>query len=90
MSRHRRELQQLTIDGQPEVVATVDLSPRWGGKRAGAGRPRTAVRTTTMSLRLPVAIYNALCKVATAKGKSPTAYARDKVVQELTRDIGSL
>lgn len=50
--RHRTELQQLTIDGTHEVVAVRDLSPKWGGSRKGAGRPRGDQRTKTISVRI--------------------------------------
>lgn len=50
--RHRRELQQLTIEGEAKVVATVDLSPTWGGKRQGAGRKKLYPDTVTISVRL--------------------------------------
>lgn len=58
--RHRRELQQLTIDGAPEVVATLDLSPTWGGTRAGAGRPKGPTQSVTISIRVPAAMRDLL------------------------------
>lgn len=82
MSRHRRELQQLTIDGQPEVVATVDLSPSWGGKRAGAGRKRTAEPSKVVAVRLPRSIYQILERAACKYGVSPAAYIRDLLEED--------
>lgn len=55
--RHRRELQQLTIDGPAEVVATLDLSPTWGGARPGAGRPRGSSKTRVISVRVSDELY---------------------------------
>ena len=58
--RHRRELQQLTIDGNAEVVASVDLSPTWGGARPGAGRPKNQEQTVTISIRVPIGLRDIL------------------------------
>lgn len=58
--RHRIELQQLTIYGPPEVVATLDLSPTWGGARKGAGRPKGVSNSDTISIRVPTELKSLL------------------------------
>lgn len=72
--RHRRELQQLTIDGKAEVVATVDLSPTWGGARQGAGRPRNQEQTVTISVRVPVGLRDILLDRAHGMRQSLSEY----------------
>lgn len=62
--RHRRELQQLTIEGGHEVVASLDLSPTWGGARPGAGRPKGSEPTRTISIRVKESLYNYLASRA--------------------------
>lgn len=62
--RHRRELQQLTIEGGHEVVASLDLSPSWGGARQGAGRPKGSEPTRTISIRVKESLYNYLASRA--------------------------
>ena len=88
--RHLRELQQLTIDGGHEVVATLDLSPTWGGARKGAGRPSQGVKTKSVSVRLPLAVVNALGRVAKSRGQSNSEYLKDMIIRELTLDIDTL
>lgn len=88
--RHRRELQQLTIGGGYEVVATMELSPTWGGKRTGAGRPRQGVKTKAVSVRLPLSVVNALSRVAMSRGQSNSEYIKDMIMRELTLDIDTL
>lgn len=88
--RHRRELKQLTIEGGAEVVASVDLSPSWGGARPGAGRPKTSADTTTISLRLPSSACRILDQIAEARGQSRTEYLRDTILRELTIDKDSI
>lgn len=82
MTRHKRQLQQLTIDGSVEVVAEVDLSPSWGGKRRGAGRPRTAEPSRVLALRLPASLYAELERSADRYGISPAAYLRELLTED--------
>lgn len=74
--RHRRELQQLTFDGAPEVVATLDLSPTWGGARPGAGRKKGDNKTLTVSVRVPVEVYLRLRVGAKRSGVSAADFVR--------------
>ena len=68
--RHRRELQQLTIEGGHEVVATLDLSPTWGGARAGAGRPRGSSKTRVISVRVSDELYQKVSERAQKSQKT--------------------
>lgn len=72
--RRRRELQQLTIDGNVEVVASVVLSPKWGGARKGAGRPKGKARTRTISCRISEELYNLMEIRACQTDQSISAY----------------
>lgn len=73
MKKHR-ELRQLTIDGGHEVVASVDLSPTWGGKRKGAGRPKKIDRTVTISIRLSPVMRSLLQERASCMEMSLSEY----------------
>lgn len=81
MTRHKRQLQQLTIDGAPEVVAELDLSPKWGGKRPGAGRRKGVTQTVTISIRLTLAERKMLQSRAEHSGQTLSQY-----VVQLIRD----
>lgn len=72
--RHKRVLQQLTIDGQAEEVASVDLSPTWGGKRPGSGRPRNQEQTATISIRVPIGLRDILLDRAHGMRQSLSEY----------------
>lgn len=76
MSRHRRELQQLTIDGGYEVVATLDLSPTWGGARPGAGRKKGDAKTVSISVRVPELVHLQLCTGARRSGVTVADFVR--------------
>lgn len=78
MSRKRRELRQLTIDGGYIVEASKDLQSTWGGARQGAGRPRSRPDSKTVSVRLPMYLYEYLDK---------GAEALDLTVSELLRGL---
>lgn len=78
MSRRRRELRQLTIDGGYVVDAAVDLQSTWGGRRKGAGRPKSRPDSKTVSVRLPMYLYKYLDK---------GAEALDLTVSELLRGL---
>lgn len=58
--RKRRELRQLTMDGGYEVTAVKELQTTWGGKRPGAGRPKTAADSVTISVRVPAELRDLL------------------------------
>lgn len=72
--KKRRELRQLTIEGGHEVVASVDLSPTWGGKRKGAGRPKTAADSVTISVRVPSELRSLLQARASCMHMSLSEY----------------
>lgn len=72
--RHRRELQQLTIEGGYEVAASLDLSPSWGGARPGAGRPKGSEPTRTISIRVKESLYNYLASRAANSHQSIGQY----------------
>lgn len=72
--KHKRVLQQLTIDGQAEEVASIDLSPNWGGKRPGAGRKKSLPDTVTISLRLTMGEKKLLQSRAEAGGETLSSY----------------
>lgn len=74
MPRKKRVLQQLTIDGRPEIVATLDLCPSWGGARPGAGRPRSADPTKVISIRVPESLYHRIKTCAEGYGLGMTSY----------------
>ena len=73
MSRARTELQQLTIDGGHEVVAILDKQPTWGGRRKGAGRPKTSHSNHAITIR--VSSYTLACIRAAASDSCPTPSA---------------
>lgn len=75
MSRARTELQQLTIDGGYEVVATMDKQPTWGGCRKGAGRPKTSANSHSVTIRLTKYDYHRLQDVAEIRSETVTAAA---------------
>lgn len=62
--RKRRELRQLTMDGGYEVEAVRELQTTWGGKRPGAGRPKTSEPTRTISIRVKEVLYDYLASRA--------------------------
>lgn len=74
--RHRRELQQLTIEGSAEVVASVDLSPTWGGARKGAGRKKGDIKTVAVSVRVPEVVHWQLRIGARKLGVSVSGFVR--------------
>lgn len=88
--RHRRELQQLTIDGGHEVVASLDLSPTWGGARKGAGRPKRDWQTRTISVRVPLVLYNAIIKVAEVRDETITQYLTEMLTREVSTDLDAI
>lgn len=83
MSRKKTVLQQLTIDGQPETVATLDLQPSWGGRRKGAGRPKTCEFQHKVTIRVSSYTFACLKAAAAAQGSTPTALAHRAVLQSL-------
>lgn len=74
MSRRRRELRQLTIDGGYIVEASRDLQSTWGGARTGAGRPKTAAESKTISVRIPVAMASLIESRAASCGQSVSSW----------------
>lgn len=83
--RHKRVLQQLTIDGQAEEVASIDLSPTWGGKRPGSGRPKGDITTASVSTRLPVATVWRIKKIAREAGMTPGEWMRFALAETVER-----
>lgn len=83
MSRARTELQQLTIDGGHEVVAILDKQPTWGGRRKGAGRPKT--RPSSHSITIRVSSYTLACLRAAANDRysTPSAVVKKLVLAGL-------
>ena len=77
------QIQQLTIDGAPEVVAEVDLSPRWGGKRRGAGRKPGPVTYRAITIRLPLPHYELVRGLAGMDGKPPSRWLADFLVASI-------
>ena len=75
MSRARTELQQLTIDGGHEVVAILDKQPTWGGRRKGAGRPKTSSSSHSVTIRLSEYSFRCLADIASIRGETATATA---------------
>lgn len=75
MSRARTELQQLTIDGGHEVVAVLDKQPNWGGRRKGAGRPKTSRSSHSVTIRLSSYDFHRLEDVALIRSETVTASA---------------
>lgn len=83
MSRKRRELRQLTIDGSYVVDAAIDLQSTWGGARKGAGRPKTAPDTKTISVRVPVAMAAEITARAAICGQSVNSWLVDLIKIDL-------
>lgn len=79
MSRARTELQQLTIDGGHEVVAILDKQPTWGGRRKGAGRPKTSRNSHSVTVRLSTYDFHRLEDVAIIRSETVTASARHAI-----------
>ena len=79
MSRARTELQQLTIDGGHEVVAILDKQPTWGGRRKGAGRPKTSKNSHSVTIRLSTYDFHCLEDVAIIRSETVTQVARHAV-----------
>lgn len=75
MARARTELQQLTIDGGHEVVAILDKQPTWGGRRKGAGRPKTSSNSHSVTVRLSEYGFHCLEDIASIRGETVTATA---------------
>lgn len=75
MARKRTELQQLTIDGGYEVVATLDKQPTWGGRRKGAGRPKTSSNSHSVTIRMSAYDFHRLEDVALIRSETATASA---------------
>lgn len=67
-------MSQLTLDGSAEEVASLDLSPTWGGARPGAGRPRTAPETATIAIRVPTKVKQLITARASSQGMTVSAY----------------
>lgn len=86
MSRARTELQQLTIDGGHEVVAILDKQPTWGGRRKGAGRPRTSAEMHTVSFRVSSYSLECLRAAAAARDTTPSALVKKLVLAALESD----
>lgn len=86
MSRKRRELRQLTIDGGYVVDAAIDLQGSWGGRRKGAGRPKTAENTKTISVRVPVAMASLIDARAASCGQSVSSWLVDLIKFDLQID----
>lgn len=76
MSRKRRELRQLTIDGGYVVEAVKDLQDTWGGRRKGAGRPKVAAPTYNMSVRVSADLNWRIRVRAKMSGVSVSDYMR--------------
>lgn len=74
--RKKRQLLQLQIDSPPIVMAERDLHPEWGGARRGAGRPRKAIATKTISLRVDAAMYACMEKAAERVGIKLSNWAK--------------
>lgn len=72
--RKRRELRQLTMDGGYEVEAVRELQTTWGGKRPGAGRPKTAADSVTISVRVPTELRSLLQARAMAAHQTLSDY----------------
>lgn len=86
MARHRRELQQLNLDGSAEVVKRLDLSPSWGGKRPGAGRPKKYNPTATISVRVSAGVAAMVQRRAAECGQSVSAWLIDLIRFDLNLD----
>lgn len=86
MSRKRRELRQLLIDGSYEVDAAVDLQGTWGGARKGAGRPKTAPDTKTISVRLPMSMVPLITARAASCGQSVSSWLVELIKFDLQID----
>lgn len=70
------------MDGTYEIVATVDLSPSWGGRRAGAGRKSSGPPSRVVAVRLPHDVYQTLERAAIRYGVSPAAYLRELIEED--------
>ena len=88
MARKRTELQQLTIDGGHEVVAILDKQPTWGGRRKGAGRPKTSSNSHSVTIRLSTFNFHRLEDVAIIRSETVTASALHAVLLYLEMMIG--
>lgn len=86
MSRKRRELRQLLIDGTYEVEAVKVLQDTWGGRREGAGRPKTRPDTVTISVRVPEAMAGLIRARAASCGQSVSAWLVDLIKFDLKID----
>lgn len=86
MSRKRRELRQLTIDGGYVVDAAIDLQGSWGGARKGAGRPKVAAETKTISVRVPVTMASLIAARAASCGQSVSTWLVDLIKFDLNID----
>lgn len=85
MSRKRRELQQLTIDGRVETVASLDMQPDWGGRRRGAGRPRTSDKVYTVTCRITAIDMALLDKLSGEQRRPRSAIAAEILRNELAK-----
>lgn len=85
MSRKRRELQQLTIDGGHEVVAVLDKQPDWGGRRRGAGRPKTSDKVYAVTCRITAIDMAILDKMAGEQSRPRSAIAAELLRNELAK-----
>lgn len=79
MSRKKRELRQLTIEGGYVVEASKDLQDTWGGRRKGAGRPKTAPDTATISIRIQASLAALIRAKAAASGQSVSKYLEELI-----------
>lgn len=86
MSRKRRELRQLTIDGGYVVEAVKDLQDTWGGRRKGAGRPKSRPDTVTISVRVPDTMAGLIRARAASCGQSVSAWLVDLIKFDLQID----
>lgn len=86
MSRRRRELRQLTIDGGYIVEASRDLQNTWGGRRNRAGRPKSRPDTVTISVRVPDTMAGLIRARAASCGQSVSAWLVDLIKFDLRID----
>lgn len=83
MARKRTELQQLTIDGGHEVVAILDKQPTWGGRRKGAGRPKTSDCSHAVTIRVSTHTLQCLKSAAAARDTTVSALVKRSVLRSL-------
>lgn len=77
--RKRRVLQQLTLDGSAVEVASLDLQGTWGGRRKGAGRPRTCGTAPTVTVRISSEVLALIDKDAAYLKSTRSEIIRDMI-----------